>query len=91
MMMRVVSAISIFYRYDNDLAYSYGHACLVRSYAHDWLYTHFQTCDRDFLDGNGWFGYSYYSFCISSFFQVAISYELHLFHEPIHMKEKNDM
>lgn len=25
------------------------------------------------------------------FFQVAISYELHLFHEPIHMKEKNDM
>ncbi len=79
----------LFCRYDNGLAYSYDHACLVRSYAHDWLYTHFQMCDRDFLDDNDSFGCSYRS-CISHpLCQVAISYETDLLDEPIHMKEKN--
>lgn len=79
----------LFCRYDNGLAYSYDHACLVRSYAHDWLYTHFQMCDRDFLGDNDSFGCSYRS-CISHpLCQVAISYETDLLHEPIHMKEKN--
>ncbi len=79
----------LFCRYDNGLAYSYDHACLVRSYAHDWLYTHFQMCDRDFLGDNDSFGCSYRS-CISHpLCQVAISYETDLLDEPIHMKEKN--
>lgn len=79
----------LFFRYDNGLAYSYDHACLVRSYAHDWLYTHFQMCDRDFLGDNDSFGCSYRS-CISHpLCQVAISYETDLLHEPIHIKEKN--
>lgn len=78
----------LFCRYDNGLAYSYDHACLVRSYAHDWLYTHFQMCDRDFLGDNDSFGCSYRS-CISHpLCQVAISYETDLLDEPIHMKEK---
>lgn len=79
----------LFYRYDNGLAYSYDLACLARSYAHDWLYTHFQMCDRDFLDDNDSFGCSYRS-CISHpLCQVAIFYETDMLHEPIHMKEKN--
>lgn len=79
----------LFCRYDNGLAYSYDHACLARPYAHDWLYTHFQMCDRDFLGDNDSFGCSYRS-CISHpLCQVAISYETVLLHEPIHMKEKN--
>ena len=57
----------LFCHYDNGLAYSYDHACLARPHAHDWLYTHFQTCDMDFLDDNDSFGYSYCSFDISSF------------------------
>lgn len=78
----------LFCRYDNGLAYSYDHACLARPYAHDWLYTHFQMCDRGFLGDNDSFGCSYRS-CISHpLCQVAISYETDLLHEPIHMKEK---
>lgn len=57
----------LFYQYDNGLAYSYDHACLARPHAHDWLYTHSQTCDTDFLRDDNSLGYSYCSFDISSF------------------------